>query len=142
MTAPEGGLDFIGAKAAFFCEGRLLTYQRDDRPGLPWPGRWDLPGGGREGTETPEACLLRELGEEFGLHLAPERLLRRWVLPSMTGGPLPGVFFAGVLTPEEVAAVRFGHEGQHWEMMETAAFLAHPLAIPALKSRVRLALEA
>jgi 8-oxo-dGTP diphosphatase len=140
MTAPDGDLSFIGAKAAFFCGGRLLTYQRDDRPGLPWRGMWDLPGGGREGAETPEACLLRELAEEFGLRLGPERLLRRWVLPSMTGGPLPGVFFAGVLTPEEVTAVRFGDEGQRWQMMETAAFLAHPLAIPALVDRVRLAL--
>lgn len=140
MTVPEGALDFIGAKAAFFCGGRLLTYLRDDRSSLPWPGMWDLPGGGREGDETPEACLLRELDEEFGLRLGPERLLRRWVLPSMTGEALPGVFFTGVLAEGEVAAIRFGAEGQRWELMETAAFLAHPLAIPALVNRVRLAL--
>ena len=62
MTAPDRGtFDFVGAKAALFCGGRLLTHLRDDRPGLPWPAMWDLPGGGREGAETPEQCLLREL---------------------------------------------------------------------------------
>ena len=38
-------MEFVGAKAALFCEGRVLTCLRDDRPGLPWAGHWDLPGG-------------------------------------------------------------------------------------------------
>lgn len=146
MTAPEGassaGFDFVGAKAALICGQRILTYLRDDRPGLPWPGFWDLPGGGRERRESPEDCLLRELHEEFGLRLGPAHLLHRWVLPSMTGAALPGVFFAGRLGPSEVAAIRFGCEGQRWDMMEIAAFLAHPRAVPALLPRVRLALSA
>ena len=68
--------DFVGAKAALFCDGAVLTYLRDDRPGLPWPGYWDLPGGGREGAESAEQCLLREVEEEFGLRLTPAHL--RW----------------------------------------------------------------
>jgi hypothetical protein len=48
--------DFVGCKAALFCGDALLTYLRDDKPGLPWAAKWDLPGGGREGSETPEAC--------------------------------------------------------------------------------------
>ncbi|WP_162869177.1 NUDIX domain-containing protein, partial [Escherichia coli] len=44
---------FGGAKIALLCDGRLLVYQRDDKPGIPWPGMWDLPGGGRENGETP-----------------------------------------------------------------------------------------
>ena len=41
--------DFSGAKIVLKCEDRLLTYLRDDKPGIPFPGIWDLPGGGREG---------------------------------------------------------------------------------------------
>lgn len=44
---------FSGAKIALLCDGQLLTYQRDDKPGIPWPGLWDLPGGGRESDESP-----------------------------------------------------------------------------------------
>ena len=134
-------VDFHGAKAAFFSGTRLLTYLRDDKPGLIFRNQWDLPGGGREGDETPETCLLRELYEEFGLTLPPERLEHRWIGPAMHA-PGQSVFFAGLLHPAEIAAIRFGDEGQYWQMMEVAEFLARPDAIPALQHRVLLASDA
>jgi mutator protein MutT len=36
---------------------------------------WSLPGGALEPGETLEACLVREMQEETGLHVAIERLL-------------------------------------------------------------------
>lgn len=122
------------------CGDRLLTCQRDDFPHLPWPGMWDLPGGGREGDETPEACALRELEEEFGLRMGPERLIWRREFPAMIGPARVGWFFAGRISTVEIAAIRFGSEGQGWQMMEVAAFLAHPTAVPELRRRVRIAL--
>lgn len=127
--------DFVGCKAAFFCGGDILTYLRDDKPGLPWPAMWDLPGGGREGRETPEACLLRELEEEFGLALPPERLLWRLELPAMIDASRSSHFFAGRISEAEIAAIRFGDEGQYWQMMEIASFLTHPQGIAELQSR-------
>lgn len=142
MTTPDGAAgDFVGAKAAFFHGTRLLAYLRDDLPHIPWPGRWDLPGGGREGDETAEQCLLRELEEEFGLRLTPARLLHRLVLPSADHPGRQSVFFAGTITAAEVAEVRFGDEGQHWAMMEVAEFLARGDAVPWLQARVRLVLD-
>jgi len=128
-------LDFVGAKAALFCGPALLCYQRDETPGLGWPGLWDLPGGGREADETPEDCFLRELREEFGLQLAPERLIWRRVFPSMLDPTRASVFFGGRLQPEEIAAIRFGDEGQGWELMPVAAYLAHPAAVPEMQRR-------
>lgn len=55
-------MEFVGAKAALFCDARVLTYLRDDLPGLGWAGFWDLPGGGREAAESPEKCLQRRAG--------------------------------------------------------------------------------
>ncbi|MDZ4312284.1 MAG: NUDIX hydrolase [Cypionkella sp.] len=133
-------MDFVGAKVALLCGDTLLTYLRDDKPGLAWAAMWDLPGGGREGDETAEACLLRELHEEFGLLLPPERLIRRKVWPSMMDAARPSVFFAGKITAAEIAAIRFGDEGQYWQMMRVAEYLAHPQAIPELQRRVAVAL--
>lgn len=143
MTDPSTGSgDFIGAKAAFFHGTRLLTLQRDDLPGLPWAGQWDVPGGGREGDESPDACLLREVHEEFGLRLTPDRLLARWCLPSITNPARVAWFFAGHITGAEIAAIRFGDEGQGWALMEVEEFLTHPQSIAEMHGRIRLARDA
>ena len=128
-------MEFTGAKAALFCGASVLTCLRDDRPNLPWPGLWDLPGGGREGKEGPEDCLLRELWEEFGLRLSPDRLIWRRVFPSMVAPGQASVFFGGWLSREEVGQVRFGDEGQGWELMPVEGFLRHARAVPELQRR-------
>lgn len=135
MTVPAGE-DFTGAKAALFCGDRVLTYLRDDKPGLRWPGLWDLPGGGREGTESPEDCLLRELCEEFGLRLSANRLIWRRKFPSMVEAGRKTVFFGGLLFLEEIAAIRFGDEGQSWGLMPVSGFLAHSNAVPEMQRRL------
>lgn len=140
MTTDALGFDFVGAKIALICGDSILTYLRDDKPGLPWPAMWDLPGGGREGRETPEQCLLREVEEEFGLRLPPDRLIWRWVWPSLMDASRASVFFAGRLVVDDVAAIRFGEEGQCWQMMSLDAFLGHPLGIPEMQRRTKVAL--
>lgn len=129
--------DFTGAKVALLHGAEVLVILRDDLPGLPWAGYWDLPGGGREGDETPEDCVLREVAEEIGLRIAPERLIWRSDHPSTTQPGAEGVFFAAAITAEEIAAVRFGDEGQGWRMMALAEFLSHDKAVPFLKDRLR-----
>lgn len=132
-------MDFVGCKAAFFCGADILTYLRDDKPGLPMAGLRDLPGGGHEGDERPEDCLLREMEEEFGLRLPPARLIWRRVFPSMPDAARSSVFFGGRLAMAEVRAIRFGEEGQRWAMLPVAAFLAHSAAIPEMRRRAGIA---
>ena len=132
-------IDFVGCKAAFFCGTEVLTYLRDARPGLPWPALWDLPGGGREGGESPETCVLRELNEEFGLVLPPDRLIWHSAFPAMIDASRTAHFFAGRITAKEAAAIRFGDEGQFWQMMDLATFVTLPQGIPVLQDRAALA---
>ena len=42
---------------------------RDDKPDIPFPNMWDVPGGHVEPGETPEECIVREMKEEMGLDL-------------------------------------------------------------------------
>lgn len=126
------GSPFGGAKMAAIIGNALLVYARDDRPDLPFPGMLDLPGGGREGSETPAECVTRELAEEFGITLAVDRLHyhRAYVLGD---GTTISHFFAAHLTADEAANVRFGDEGQDWALMPMAAFIAHEQAVPRLR---------
>jgi 8-oxo-dGTP diphosphatase len=127
---------FHGAKLALLHGDQVLTYLRDDFPHLPFPGHWDLPGGGREGREGPEACVLRELEEEFGLVLSPDRLIWRREFHWAHRPERRVWFFGGRIMAEEIAAVRFGDEGQYWRMMDVDEFIAHPLGVPDLQVRL------
>jgi 8-oxo-dGTP diphosphatase len=126
---------FHGCKIALIHGGEVLSYVRDHRPDIPFSGNWDLPGGGREGGETPEACVLRELDEEFALHLDPGRLAYRRHYPDREGSS-SSYFFGALLLPGDIEAIRFGSEGQAWRMMPCQEFLAHPHAVPHLKERL------
>ena len=75
--------DFTGVKAALLVEQSILVILRDNKPDIPWPNTWELPGGGREGQETPLECLQREVWEELGLTLKEESIIWSKIYPSM-----------------------------------------------------------
>ena len=132
---------FSGAKLALFLGPDLLVIRRDDRPDIPWPGRWDLPGGGREGTESPEACVLRETHEEVGLRLDVADLVWRRSYDSDNRPHGLVWFFAAHLPRGASADIRFGDEGQGWTLMPPEAYCAHDLAIPRFAEQLQAYLD-
>lgn len=63
-------------------EGRLLLIRRG-RP--PSAGTWSLPGGRVEPGETTYAAIVREVAEETGLVVVPERVVGRVERPGLSG---------------------------------------------------------
>lgn len=62
----------VSAAAIIDADGRLLVQRRP--VGSDFPGLWEFPGGKIEPGESPEAALVRELREELGIDVDPERL--------------------------------------------------------------------
>lgn len=131
-------MSFHGAKLAILVGEAVVTILRDDIAGIPWPGHWDLPGGGREGAESPEDCALRECREELGLDYPASALGWRRAFPRSDGGL--GWFFGLRDEGFDAARVRFGDEGQGWQLMPVAEFLRHPRAVPSLQARLTVML--
>jgi 8-oxo-dGTP diphosphatase len=129
--------NFSGSKIALFHGDHVLIYQRDDFPGLRYAGMWDLPGGGREGEETPIECALRETEEEFGLRLDPAAIVWHRFYPSADFAGLVAHFFVAHITQAHIDAIRFGDEGQQWAMVHIDAVLAREDFVPRYKDRLR-----
>ena len=80
--------------------------------------------------------MLREVEEEFGIRLSPHAIpyARRYASVDHPGHW--GWFLAGRVTPDEVAAIRFGPEGEEWAMLTVAQFLARDDTVPSLRLRL------
>lgn len=137
MELLDSRIDFTGCKIALICDGQILTILRDDKEGIPWPNMWELPGGGREGDETPFECVAREVYEELSIQLSKEDIVWSWIYPSMLDENKNSVFLVGQLTKEQFDSIVFGDEGQSYKLVSIEEFLTSDRVIPQLQERVR-----
>ena len=133
--------DFTGCKIALICGDSVLAILRDDKPSIPWPSMWELPGGGREGDESPFECAAREVYEELGIHLDEDCLLWSKIYPSVIFKDKQSVFMVGQLRQEQFDNITFGNEGQAYKLMPIEEFLKSKQAVPQLQGRLRNYLE-
>ena len=116
----------------------VVALQRDDRTGLVWPGWWDLPGGGREGDETPLDCALRETLEEVTLSLSARDITWSRAFADPAGRRV--WFFTARPQTLDPTSLRLGEEGQDMALMPLDRFLNHPRVIPHFRARLACAL--
>ena len=133
----EARFEFTGCKIALICDGQILTILRDDKEDIPWPNMWELPGGGREGNETPFECVAREIYEELSIQLSKADVIWFQIYPSMLDGNKKSVFLVGRLTQEQFESIIFGDEGQGYKLVSFEEFLTSDRVVPQLQERVR-----
>lgn len=136
----DPGAAFAGAKAILVCDTRLVVLRRDDIPTISYPNRIDLPGGGREGAETPAETAARETREEVGLRIDPARLTWAHEMRSRRGNLI--WMLGATITAAEAAALVLGDEGQACWMMEIEDYLAAEDAIAHMQDATRRFLAA
>lgn len=147
MTDEEGldllhkQMEFSGCKIALLRDDKLLTILRDDKASIPYPNMWELPGGGREGEETPFECVQREVFEELSLKLEETDIVWAKDYQGMLDPDKTSIFMVGTITQEEFANIVFGDEGQAYQMMDVSQFLSDKKVIPQLQDRLKDYLE-
>ena len=137
----EALFEFTGCKIALICEGQILTILRDDKETIPYPNMWDLPGGGREGDESPFECAAREVYEELNIQLSKDDIIWSRLYPSMLDENKKSVFLVGKLTQEQFESIIFGDEGQSYKLVSIEEFLTSDRVVPQLQGRLRDYLE-
>lgn len=134
-------MEFSGCKIALLCDDKLLTILRDDKASIPYPNMWELPGGGREGEETPFECVQREVFEELGLKLEEAAIVWVKAYPGMLDPDKTSIFMVGTITQEECASIVFGDEGQAYQMMDICQFVSDDKVISQMQDRLSDYLE-
>jgi 8-oxo-dGTP diphosphatase len=102
-------------------DGRVLLLQRPT-------GTWDPPAGRLSTGETFEEGAVRELYEETGLLVAPQRILATWVGEAPSGNLLAAVTYIGRARDQEVH-LSHEHLGYRWVTLDEW------LALPSWWSR-------
>lgn len=127
-------MEFHGVKIALLVQDKLLLHLRDNIPGLFNANMWDFPGGGREGSETPMACALREIHEELSIDLSPDAIIWQKEYPAMKDPTQQAYFMVAKLSEEMLSSIDLT-EGQKWELFTQKRFFEDPQVIGALKQR-------
>ena len=133
----EARFEFTGCKIALIRDRQILTILRDDKEDIPWPNMWELPGGGREGDESPFECAAREVYEELNIQLSKDDIIWSRLYPSMLDENKKSVFLVGKLTQEQFESIIFGDEGQGYKLVSFEEFLTSDRVVPQLQERVR-----
>ena len=97
-----------GASAVIFSKNKILLFHRDNKPEIPFPNTWQLPGGQIEDGETPLEALRRELSEE--VTYVPKHLIPIGYYENISGNNY--IYLAFINPDEERLFVHRPEEGQ------------------------------
>jgi 8-oxo-dGTP diphosphatase len=129
---PESArLHVVGA--AIVREGKCLVTQRSSEMSL--PGLWEFPGGKVQSGEDPRQALCREIREELGIEILPDRWLGRGF--GRSGGLIVclDVFVAALVRNDPIDLLE--HSAHGWFEPREFASLSWPEADQPLLAPLR-----
>lgn len=129
-------VDFNGAKGLVFLGDKILTYRRDFKTNK-YPGCIDMPGGGREGNESPFETFKREVNEEFGININENDILFSCSFRSFDDPTKISFFITTKQLKYSEADVLFGDEGTGWQIMTPDEFIHRADGIDRQQMRVK-----
>ena len=136
MTSLTQACVFSGVKIALMQDQHLVTILRDNKSTIPFPDTWDLPGGGREGLETPFECVQREVMEELGIGISQDMVVWEKAYQGVMNPEIYSIFMVAMISKDLVKAIHFGEEGQAYKLVPVKDFLADKKAVPQLQERL------
>lgn len=112
----------------------VITIQRDNYEHIPYPGRWEVPGGTIDPGESAVECAIREAYEEVGVVLPEEAIVWMGLYRSMAKEDAYNAYFVARLhhRPE----LRLGNEGRAAKYMWMGDFLGSGEVIPDHSDRL------
>lgn len=128
-------VDFNGAKGLVFIGNKILTYRRDNKTSSS-PFHIDLPGGGREGEESPFDTFRRETKEEFGIYIEKDEIVFSCTVPSLIDPTKNSYFIVAKTLRFKSEDIVFGNEGIEWILMTPEEFIKRPDGIERQQKRV------
>ena len=126
--------DFSGSKGLVFVGDKVLVYRRDINTKL-FPKKLDLPGGGRNGQETPFETFAREVYEEFGLTVQRENIVYARQYESSIHEGRKTFFAAAKLPATDNVNIHFGDEGMEYMLLPVQDYLKRTDAWPIFQER-------
>lgn len=87
-------------------KGKILLIRRDNKPTIPNPNMWSIPGGQVEKGESFDEALVREIKEEIGITPKNYQLLGFFETEKQNA------IYLLELTNEEIQEIKLGDEGQ------------------------------
>lgn len=87
---------------------RKVILVRNDRD------EWELPGGKLELEETPVDCVAREMMEELGLEVSPQRILDSWTYTIVPGVHVLVITYGCIERTEREAVLSHENKELRW----------------------------
>jgi len=128
--------NFHGVKGLVFIDEKILVYRRDNKTDS-YPLHIDLPGGEKEGNESPFETFKREVKEEFGLEIKQEDIEYAKQYMSVMDPIKESYFIVVKQKGVKESDIVFGNEGLEFLLIEPDKYLILDDAIERQQDKVR-----
>lgn len=131
----NGDAEFHGVKGLIRVADKIIAVRRDTKT-MKYQLQLDLPGGGREGHESPFETLRREIREILGIIIAPEDIIFSIRYEHNAGHSHDTFFMVTKELPIDAHKIVFGEKGITHTLMTMHEFIERDDVVEKQKERI------